>query len=197
MMRKLLTFLFCTLFSLPLFAQNPQVELKTDLGIIRVELFAQRAPVTVENFLAYTDSGFYDGIIFHRVVPGYVVQGGGFTFDFHKKETRDAIINESTNGLQNLRGTLSMARTRDPDSATSQFFINLKDNFKLDGSEDKPGYTVFGKVIEGMDIVEKIEREPRGLYRQHPEAPNIPIRILSAKRVTSSDNSVAGHSKGE
>ncbi|XZZ05365.1 peptidylprolyl isomerase [Microbulbifer sp. ZKSA004] len=197
MMRKLLTFLFCTLFSLPIFAQNPQVELKTDLGIIRVELFPKKAPVTVENFLTYTDSGFYDGIIFHRVVPGFVVQAGGFTFDFQKKETRDAIANESANGLQNLRGTLSMARTNNPDSATSQFFINLVDNTRLDASENKPGYAVFGKVIEGMDIVEKIEQEPRGLYRQHPEAPNIPIRILSAKRVTSSDNSVAEHSKGE
>ncbi|AWF82220.1 peptidylprolyl isomerase [Microbulbifer sp. A4B17] len=197
MMRKLLTFLFCTLFSLPIFAQNPQVELKTDLGVIRIELFAKQAPVTVENFLAYTDSGFYDGLIFHRVVPGFVVQAGGFTFDFQKKETNDAIANESANGLQNLRGTLSMARTNDPDSATSQFFINLIDNTRLDASEDKPGYAVFGKVVEGMDIVEKIEREPRGLYRQHPEAPNTPIRILSAKRISTSENTVAEHSKGE
>ncbi|WP_444933849.1 peptidylprolyl isomerase [Microbulbifer sp. JTAC008] len=197
MMRKLVIFLFCTLFSLPLFAQNPQVKLETDLGVIRIELYAKQAPVTVENFLVYTDSGFYDGIIFHRVVPGFVVQAGGFTFDFQRKETREAIANESANGLQNLRGTLSMARTNDPDSATSQFFINLVDNTRLDASEDKPGYAVFGKVIEGMDIVEKIEREPRGLYRRHPEAPNTPIRILSAKRITTSDNTVAEHSKGE
>ncbi|MCO1335046.1 peptidylprolyl isomerase [Microbulbifer sp. OS29] len=196
-MRKLLTFLFCTLLSLPLFAQNPQVELKTDLGVIRIELFSKQAPITVENFLAYTDNGFYDGIIFHRVVPGFVVQAGGFTFDFQKKETRDAITNESANGLQNLRGTLSMARTNQPDSATSQFFINLIDNTRLDASEDKPGYAVFGKVIEGMDVVEKIVQKPRGIYRKHPSAPNVPIRILSAKQITADSNPVADTSKGE
>ncbi|MFA0810037.1 peptidylprolyl isomerase [Microbulbifer epialgicus] len=197
MMRKLFVLLLFISFAFPALAKNPQVELKTDLGVIRIELFPKEAPLTVENFLAYTDSGFYNGIIFHRIVPGFVVQGGGFTFDFQKKETRDAIINESTNGLQNLRGTLSMARTNDPDSATSQFFINLVDNTRLDAKEDKPGYAVFGKVIEGMDVVEKMVEKPRGLYRQHPSAPNIPIRILNAKRVSGGDETVANNSKGE
>ncbi|BBM00053.1 peptidylprolyl isomerase [Microbulbifer sp. GL-2] len=196
-MRKLFVWIFCVLFALPALAKNPQVELKTDLGVIRIELFAKEAPTTVKNFLTYTENGFYNGIIFHRVVPGFVVQAGGFTFDFQKKETRDAIVNESANGLQNLRGTLSMARTNDPDSATSQFFINLVDNTRLDAKENKAGYAVFGKVIKGMDVVEKIVQEPRGLYRQHPSAPNVPIRILDAKRIDVGDKTVANNTKGE
>ncbi|WP_444910184.1 peptidylprolyl isomerase [Microbulbifer sp. TRSA005] len=197
MMRKLFAMLLCATLALPALAKNPRVELKTDLGIIQIELFAKEAPVTVQNFLTYTDNGFYNGIIFHRIVPGFVVQGGGFTFDFQRKETQDPIINESANGLQNLRGTLSMARTNDPDSATSQFFINLVDNTRLDAQEDKPGYAVFGRVIAGMDIVEKMVEQPRGLYRQHPSAPNTPIRILEAKRIDTGDNAVATNSKGE
>jgi len=182
-MRKLFALFLTCLFTLPALADNPQVELKTDLGTIRVELFQDKAPATVENFLAYLDSGFYNGVIFHRVVPGFVVQAGGFTFDFQKKETRAPVVNESANGLRNLRGTLAMARTRDPDSATSQFYINLKDNTDLDAREHRPGYTVFGRVTEGMEVVEKITAEPRGLYRAHPEAPNYPIRILEARRI--------------
>ncbi|WP_319004734.1 peptidylprolyl isomerase [Microbulbifer variabilis] len=197
MMRKLFAMLLCAALALPALAKNPRVELKTDLGVIQIELFAKEAPVTVENFLTYTNSGFYNGIIFHRIVPGFVVQGGGFTFDFQKKETQDPIVNESANGLQNLRGTLSMARTNDPDSATSQFFINLVDNTRLDAQEDKPGYAVFGRVVEGMDVVEKMVEQPRGLYRQHPSAPNMPIRILEAKRIDTGDNAVATNSKGE
>ncbi len=196
-MRKLFAMLLCAALALPALAKNPRVELKTDLGVIQIELFAKEAPVTVENFLTYTNSGFYNGIIFHRIVPGFVVQGGGFTFDFQKKETQDPIVNESANGLQNLRGTLSMARTNDPDSATSQFFINLVDNTRLDAQEDKPGYAVFGRVVEGMDVVEKMVEQPRGLYRQHPSAPNMPIRILEAKRIDTGDNAVATNSKGE
>jgi peptidyl-prolyl cis-trans isomerase A (cyclophilin A) len=197
MMRKLFAMLLCATLALPALAKNPRVELKTDLGFIQIELFAKEAPVTVQNFLTYTDNGFYNGIIFHRIVPGFVVQGGGFTFDFQRKETQDPIVNESANGLQNLRGTLSMARTNDPDSATSQFFINLVDNTRLDAQEDKPGYAVFGRVIAGMDIVEKMVEQPRGLYRQHPSAPNTPIRILEAKRIDTGDNAVATNSKGE
>ncbi|WP_444921525.1 peptidylprolyl isomerase [Microbulbifer sp. CnH-101-G] len=197
MMRKLFAMLLCAALALPALAKNPRVELKTDMGVIQIELFAKEAPVTVKNFLTYTDSGFYDGIIFHRIVPGFVVQGGGFTFDFQRKETQDPIVNESANGLQNLRGTLSMARTNDPDSATSQFFINLVDNTRLDAQEDKPGYAVFGRVVEGMDVVEKMVEQPRGLYRQHPSAPNMPIRILEAKRIDTGDNAVANNSKGE
>lgn len=164
-------------------AGSPKVELKTDLGTITIELFDDQAPATVENFLRYCEDGFYAGTIFHRVIPGFVVQGGGLTFDYVKKETREPIINESDNGLLNLRGTLSMARLPDPDSATSQFFINLNDNAHLDTDGDKPGYAVFGRVISGMDVVDSITEEPQGKYR--PQAPDLPIRILSVNILSS------------
>lgn len=160
-----------------------RVALKTDLGTIVVALYPKEAPVTVANFLEYVDSKFYDGTIFHRVVPGFVVQGGGMTFDFVNKPTRDPIKNESANGLRNDYKTLAMARTARPDSASSQFYINLQNNNALDGTESKPGYTVFGIVVEGMDVVEKIAAEPRGMHRAHPEAPDYAVRILSAQRV--------------
>ncbi|SDZ89027.1 peptidylprolyl isomerase [Microbulbifer marinus] len=194
-MRKLFAVLLSGLLALPALADNPRVELKTDLGTIQVELFDDKAPATVENFLAYLDSGFYNGVIFHRVIPDFMVQTGGHTFDFQLKETREPVVNESSNGLKNLRGTLAMARKEDPDSATSQFFINLKHNDHLDAAEDKPGYTVFGQVIEGMDVVEKIVEEPRGLYRTFPQAPNVPVRILNAKRIDGS--AVASKSQGD
>lgn len=158
------------------------VTLKTDLGTMLVELYPKEAPITVANFLHYVDSGFYDGTIFHRVIPGFVVQGGGFTFDFKRKETAEPIKNESDNGLKNLYLTLSMARTNAIDSATSQFFINLNHNESLDGNENKPGYAVFGKVIEGESVVEAIVAEPRGVFRSYPDAPNAAVRILKASR---------------
>ncbi|MCX2793716.1 peptidylprolyl isomerase [Microbulbifer thermotolerans] len=194
-MRSLTALFLTCLLALPALADNPEVELKTDLGLIRVELFRDRAPATVENFLAYLDSGFYNGVIFHRVIPNFMVQTGGHTFDFQLKETREPVINESGNGLKNLRGTLAMARKSDPDSATSQFFINLKHNAHLDAQADKPGYTVFGRVIQGMDVVEKIVNEPRGLYRAFPNAPNVPIRILNARRADTT--AVAGNTQGD
>ncbi|MCX2781898.1 peptidylprolyl isomerase [Microbulbifer thermotolerans] len=194
-MRSLTALILTCLLALPALADNPEVELKTDLGLIRVELFRDRAPATVENFLAYLDSGFYNGVIFHRVIPNFMVQTGGHTFDFQLKETREPVINESGNGLKNLRGTLAMARKSDPDSATSQFFINLKHNAHLDAQADKPGYTVFGRVIQGMDVVEKIVNEPRGLYRAFPNAPNVPIRILNARRADTT--AVAGNTQGD
>lgn len=157
-------------------SQSPKVELKTDLGIITLELFPEKAPETVENFLRYCNDGFYAGTIFHRVIPGFVVQTGGMTFDYVKKETRDPVVNESQNGLRNRRGTVAMARLPDPDSATSQFFINLNNNTHLDATKDAPGYTVFGRVTDGMDVVKKITEEPQGKYR--PQAPDMPIRIL-------------------
>ena len=171
-------------------ANNPRVELETDLGTIELVLYADKAPQTVENFLAYVDSGFYDGTIFHRVIPGFMAQGGGFTFDFQEKPTRDPVPNESDNGLSNERGTIAMARTNDPDSATAQFFINLVDNSRLDGSANKPGYTVFGKVLLGMSVVQQIAAEPRGQHKAFRDAPNTPVRILKARRKdgdTSSD----------
>lgn len=160
-----------------------QVELRTDLGVIVLELFPKEAPITVDNFLTYVDKGFYDGTIFHRVIPGFVIQGGGLTYDFQKKTTLGPIKNESDNGLKNTLHTLSMARTSRPDSATSQFFINVNDNKHLDASEGRPGYAVFAKVVKGEEVLNKIVKEPRGLYPQHPEAPNFPVRILKAKRL--------------
>ncbi|UHQ55088.1 MULTISPECIES: peptidylprolyl isomerase [Microbulbifer] len=188
MIKTIASALLAALLATTAFAEDdrPQVDIKTDLGTVRVELYADKAPATVENFLQYVDSGFYDGVIFHRVIPGFMAQTGGHTFDFQEKETRDPVVNESDNGLQNIRGTLSMARTDDPDSATSQFFINYGDNTRLDGSEDKPGYTVFGKVVSGMEVVDRIGEEPRGLYRAFPDAPNTPVRILEAQRVKDS-----------
>ncbi len=153
-----------------------QATLKTDLGDIVLELYPEQAPKTVANFVQYAESGFYDGTIFHRVVPGFVVQGGGLTFDFVKKETRAPVVNESFNGLDNLRGTVAMARLPDPDSATSQFFINLKNNRSLNSKNEKAGYTVFAKVISGMDIADEMTKQPQGKYRH--QAPDLAIRIL-------------------
>ena len=166
---------------------HPLVMFETDFGKMIIELYPDKAPKTVENFLSYVDSGFYNGTIFHRVIPDFVVQGGGFTFDFKRKETQAPIVNESDNGMKNLAATLSMARTNDPDSATSQFFINLQDNSHLDSTGGNPGYAVFGKVIEGFDVAKKIEKEPRGLHRAFPEAPNYAIRILNATRYKASE----------
>jgi len=162
---------------------KPQVFFETDLGTMVIELYPTEAPVTVANFLQYIDSGFYEGTIFHRVIDDFVVQGGGLTFDFKPKQTEAAIVNESNNGLLNLQATLSMARTANPDSATSQFFINIKHNTHLDPQGGQAGYAVFGKVVEGFEVVKKIEKEPRGLYRSFPEAPNYPVRILKSGRV--------------
>ena len=195
-MQKTMAILLLSLVSSLVAAQqNPQVSLKTDLGTIVIELYPKEAPITVANFLAYVDSKFYDGTIFHRVIPGFVVQGGGMNFEFAGKATRDPIKNESSNGLKNDYKTLSMARTNDPDSATSQFFINLRANPSLDAKENKPGYAVFGKVVEGMDVVEKIVAEPRGMFRAFPDAPNYAVRILSATRLEKSNQSATGQTE--
>lgn len=137
-------------------AENPSVTIHTSLGDITLELFADKAPVTVENFVAYANDGFYDGTIFHRVISHFMIQGGGMTEDLSRKATRDPIVNEAKNGLSNTRGTIAMARTSDPDSATSQFFINVQDNLNLDYSPLSPGYTVFGQVTDGMEVVDEI-----------------------------------------
>jgi len=163
-------------------AENTLVAVKTDLGTFVVELYPKSAPVTVQNFLSYVDAKFYDGTIFHRVVPGFVVQGGGMTFDFAEKETRKPILNESVNGLKNDYKSVAMARQQDPNSATAQFYINLQNNPGLNATETKPGYTVFGKVVAGMEVIEKIAQEPRGMFKAFPEAPNYAVRILSATR---------------
>jgi peptidyl-prolyl cis-trans isomerase B (cyclophilin B) len=139
-------------------ADAPRVKLQTSLGDIVLELDPARAPATVENFLAYVRDGFYDGTIFHRVIEDFMIQGGGFSADYERRETRAPIRNEADNGLQNLRGTIAMARTGDPHSATAQFFINVKDNTFLDHTAPTPrgwGYCVFGRVVEGMETVDR------------------------------------------
>ena len=156
---KLFSIVFLLLFSTLGFAANPQVEITTNAGPIVVELYPDKAPKTVENFLKYVNDGFYNGTIFHRVIPGFMIQGGGFTADYKQKPTRQAIPNEADNGLRNEVGTIAMARTSDPQSATAQFFINVADNRFLNFTAPNPrgyGYAVFGKVMNGMDVVKKI-----------------------------------------
>jgi cyclophilin family peptidyl-prolyl cis-trans isomerase len=146
-------------------AANPQVEMKTDMGSIVIELDAEKAPQTVENFLQYVKAGHYNGTVFHRVIPGFMIQGGGFTPDFKEKPTRKPLKNEAANGLKNATGTIAMARTSEPHSATAQFFINVSDNRSLDFRFPTPegyGYAVFGKVVKGMDVVNSIVRVPTG-----------------------------------
>ena len=160
------------------------VVLHTNLGDIRIELYDANAPKTVDNFLTYVRDGFYEDVIFHRVIPGFVIQGGGFTQAFERKQTRAPIPNESDNQLENERGTLSMARTSDPDSATSQFFINLSDNPPLDYRNGNWGYAVFGKVVDGMDVVDQIAALPTGAAGPFAsDAPQQPAIIESAEVV--------------
>lgn len=154
---------------------------KTNLGEIHIQVDEDNAPVTAENFLAYVRDGFYEGVIFHRVIPGFVIQGGGFDDGMNQKATREPIKNESDNGLDNERGTLSMARTQDPHSATSQFFINLSDNAPLDSRGRQPGYAVFGRVVEGMDVVDSIAKAPTGSHGFHQDVPQETIKIESAE----------------
>jgi cyclophilin family peptidyl-prolyl cis-trans isomerase len=162
-------------------AADPQVDLKTSAGTIRIELNAAKAPKTVENFLQYVKDGHYNGTIFHRVIPGFMVQGGGMTPNMAQKKTRAPIPIESKNGLKNEVGTLAMARTSDPNSATSQFFINVKHNSFLDyPGQDGHGYTVFGKVVSGMDVINKIVATPTGSQGGHQDVPRTPIVIESA-----------------
>ncbi len=165
-------------------AANPKVELKTTLGTIVIELYPENAPKTVENFVQYVKVGFYDGTIFHRVIPGFMAQGGGFTPNFQEKPTRAAIRNEAGNGLRNAVGTVAMARTKDPHSATAQFFINVSENDFLDfksPDENGYGYTVFGRVSAGMDVVQKMIQVPTASAGSHQNAPRQPIVIERAR----------------
>jgi cyclophilin family peptidyl-prolyl cis-trans isomerase len=163
---------------------KPVVTLTTSLGAIELELDAEKAPISVANFLAYVDAGHFDGTIFHRVIPNFMIQGGGFTADFAQKATRDPIKNEAANGLENARGTIAMARTNVVDSATAQFFINLKDNDFLNhsGPGQAYGYAVFGRVSKGMDVVDKIAAVPTGSKGGHQDVPKTNVVIQSAKR---------------
>ncbi|MEE8369041.1 MAG: peptidylprolyl isomerase [Thermoanaerobaculia bacterium] len=162
---------------------NPRVRLATSMGDIVIELYADKAPASAANFLEYTRSGFYDGTIFHRIIDGFMCQGGGFMEGMKKKPTRDPIANEADNGLKNSRGTLAMARTSDPQSATAQFFINLVDNRALDHTSKTDqgwGYAVFGAVVEGMDVVDKMAKVPTGRQVGMRDVPTDPVIIRRA-----------------
>jgi len=161
-------------------SENPVVVIETSMGSITAELFADKAPKSTANFLAYMKSGFYTGTVFHRVIPGFMIQGGGMTKDLKRKPTLPPIVNEATNGLSNARGTLAMARTAEVNSATAQFFINVKDNAALNHRGTDPqgfGYAVFGKVLDGMEVVDKIERTPTGTVGSYNNVPLAPVVI--------------------
>lgn len=178
-------------------AEGPRVTLNTSQGEIVIELNQEQAPATTANFLEYVDAGFYDGTVFHRVIRGFMIQGGGFTLDgerngLQQKKTRAPIRNEADNGLENRRGTIAMARTGNPHSATAQFFINLVDNRSLNHSGKTPrgwGYTVFGEVVEGMDTVDRIAAVATGTQRLNGQparnVPREPVLIESARRIES------------
>lgn len=160
---------------------NTMVVIKTSKGDIKLELFADKAPITVENFLTYVKDGHYDGTIFHRVIDGFMIQGGGMDMNMKEKKTRGPIKNEASNGVSNKKYTVAMARTNDPDSATAQFFINLIDNSFLDRKSNSAGYAVFGQVVEGSDIVEAIGKVKTGNKGFHQDVPTEPITIESIK----------------
>ena len=168
-------------------AADPQVDVKTSAGNIRIELYPAKAPKTVENFLQYVRDGHYNGTIFHRVIPGFMIQGGGMTPNMSQKPTRSPVPIESKNGLKNDVGTLAMARTSDPNSATAQFFINVKNNDFLNAAaaQDGWGYAVFGKVVDGMDVVNKITSVPTGNQGMHQNVPRTPVVIESMTVVSS------------
>ena len=158
------------------------IRFETTLGNFTVELFEDKAPISAENFLKYVDEGFFDGTVFHRIVPGFVIQGGGFTEDMSQKKNCAPIKNEADNGVKNTRGTLSMARTNDINSATSQFFVNLKDNDFLDNSRGNFGYAVFGKVTEGMDVIDKIAAVKTGRRKGFDDVPVESVIMTSVRR---------------
>jgi cyclophilin family peptidyl-prolyl cis-trans isomerase len=161
---------------------NPEVVITTNVGVITLRLFRDKAPVTVDNFLAYAKDGFYEGTIFHRVIPNFMIQGGGFTPEMVEKPTREPIVNESQNRLHHIRGTVAMARTSDPDSATAQFFINQRTNLRLDWQPGAPGYTVFGEVLDGMDVVDFIASSPVQQVCPHGNVPIDPVVIEKVER---------------
>lgn len=184
----------CALLLLPLLAAftasaqnaNPSVVVKTSMGSFTIELYPDKAPETVKNFLQYVDDGFYAGTIFHRVIDGFMIQGGGLDATMTKKATRAPIVNEAGNKLKNLVGTVAMARTGEPNSATAQFFVNVVDNVALDyrdSSREGIGYCVFGKVTQGMDVVAKIKAVPTGTKGGMRDVPTTPVAIESVTRV--------------
>ena len=162
---------------------NPKVLLQTNIGQFVIELFPREAPITVKNFLDNVDNDFYSGTIFHSVVPGFFIQGGGLTSNFVVKKSRTSIKNEASDNLKNSALMVSMARAANNDSAATQFFINIQDNPSLDTNGKNAGYAVFGKVTEGADVVGKISLQPRGMYENFPEAPDVAVQILKIKRI--------------
>jgi cyclophilin family peptidyl-prolyl cis-trans isomerase len=185
MTKLLVLFTLAVALAVPARAANPQVMLETSKGTIVIELDQAKAPVTVSNFLGYVKSGFYDGTVFHRVIPNFMIQGGGFTANMQQKPTREAIVNESANGLLNKRGTIAMARTPDPNSATAQFFVNLQDNSFLDKAkaQDGYGYCVFGKVVKGMSVVDAIAGVKTGTVGGFQDVPTEAVVIKKATLV--------------
>lgn len=187
-MKKIILAVICLVLSGNLLAaDNPRVRMDTTLGVIELELYPDRAPRTVENFLRYVNDGFYNGTIFHRVIKGFMIQGGGFTTDMTQKTTRDPIPNEAFNGLKNDRGTIAMARTFQPHSATAQFFINTVNNNALNFSNKSMhgwGYAVFGKIVKGMDVVDRIENVQTGAGGMFPQdVPQVTVVIKKAEVV--------------
>lgn len=164
---------------------NTDMQIKTNLGNIKIELYDDKAPITVKNFKSYVNSQFYNGTIFHRVIPGFMIQGGGFDSKMTEKATQPPIVNEASNGLKNIRGTLAMARTNDPNSASSQFFINVANNDFLNKAAGNPGYAVFGKVTEGLDIVDKIVNTPTGTVGMYQDVPKQAVKIISIQTINS------------
>jgi cyclophilin family peptidyl-prolyl cis-trans isomerase len=162
-------------------AANPVVVMETNLGTVKIELDEKNAPITVKNFLAYVEDKHYDGLVFHRVIDGFMIQGGGFEPGMKEKKTKDPIKNESTNGLSNLKYTIAMARTSEPDSATSQFYINTADNKFLDAQQNKVGYAVFGKVISGTEVVDKIGKVKTGKKQGFTDVPEDDVVIKSIR----------------
>lgn len=180
----LITLLFLLLSTTVYSSAQPTVLLQTSKGDITIELNAEKAPISTQNFIDYVNAGFYTDTIFHRVISHFMIQGGGFNADMSQKENKPPIKNEAANGLKNLRGTIAMARTNNPDSATSQFFINLQDNRSLDKSPINDGYAVFGKVIEGMDVVDDIRFVETGVAKGMADVPIETVIIISAKMLT-------------
>jgi peptidyl-prolyl cis-trans isomerase A (cyclophilin A) len=175
-------FVVATCLALPAQADDPTVIIKTSMGTITLQLDPKHAPVSTANFLAYVDKKMYDGTIFHRIIPGFMAQGGGFKPDMTEISYLAPIQNEASNGLKNLRGTISMARTSDPNSATAQFFLNFVDNASLDPNEQSAGYAVFGKITDGLDVLDKIAQVETTTVGQYENVPVKPILIISARR---------------
>lgn len=187
MFKKLIGACALLLASTAVLADNPRVLLNTSHGDIELELNAEAAPISVENFLRYADAGHYDGLIFHRVIPGFMIQGGGFDANMRQRAVGQPIKNEADNGLKNDRYTIAMARTQVRDSATSQFFINLTNNDFLNNGSRDFGYAVFGKVVDGEHVVETIAKVPTGNQGGHQNVPQNPVTIISAKRVEAAE----------